>query len=1034
MSVAQGIEAIRQRLAKPGEAVRLIGLSGTGKTRLVQALFESDAGGQSLDKAIVVYTDQGQSPNPSARDMMLKLGTNGRRAIAIVDNCAPETHQALTQIVATYSSFLSLITVEYDVRDDELEETHVFELTGSSPAVLEGILTRLAPHVSQNDRQRIVEFSDGNARVALALVRTLKKGQTLGFLNDNDLFKRLFMQNQGPNEALLRAAEACSLVYSFEGVAIDGADAELPILAALAGISENEIFRQITELKRRKLVQTRSKWRAVLPHALANRLAKRALANLPRSEVMLAFQGHERLLKSFTRRMSYLHDSPEACAIAQQWMEEWLANPATLNDLELILFLNLAPLVPEQALTNLERAVNSEQGAAFTSSDYSSRHSWMALARSLAYEPKLFDQAARICLAYAESDRLSERTGKDAWKALFHLHLSGTMAPPQQRIALLQEILLSSTPGQQELALVAFSEMLQCSYFSSNHDFGFGAHPRHFGWEPGSADDLRTWYCGVFELTTELASPGSPHRDTVRAFVARQLRQLWAKLGMHQEVSALVKVLAGTEGWPAGWAAIRNALRHDGKAMSPEHFEMLNGLERLLQPTTLKHRVDAYIFTSVFADLDEEGFSGTETSSVNIFDRIAEKVGTLVKEVVCDERLLQQLLPKLLSYGAGEKYAFGKGLAMASPNITARWKQLCAVLSLIEPAKHDIQLLIGFMEGARQVDTTTTEELLDSVVSNPLLKEYLPALQGSQCNDAAGMRLLALLNDPDSGFDLASLRLRNRGMSPDLYQAILHRLAGMPGGFQVAIESIHIEFFRCTQQRTFPNAELIALGRELLGMFNFEIDGENFEHQLNEVAHVCMQGVDATDTAIPLCQRFAEALHHYRIGAYSFGMLAETLFRHQPVAALDAFFSPPQKPLGRLSASGKSVVSSADSGALLAWVKAEPAVRAPLLAAEIEMHCKDADGMFSWSPIAASLLEIAPNKQEVLDGFSEHFRPRIWSGSIAGVLRPYQEFATRLAKDTDATVSMWAREQLALMNKRVAQESLIERRTDERFE
>ena len=703
MSVAQGMQAMRQQLAIPGASVRLIGLSGTGKTRFVQALFEQEATGQPLDKALVVYTDQGHSPQPSARDMLLKLGANGLRTIAVVDNCTPETHRALTQIVADYSSCLSLITVEYDVRDDEHEETHVFELTGSSAAVLKEILARLAPHVSQSDRQRIVEFSDGNARVALALVRTLKKGQTLGFLNDHDLFQRLFMQNQAPNETLLRAAEVCSLVYSFDGETIDRSDAELPILAMLADLTSKELLRQVTTLKGRKLVQTRSKWRAVLPHALANKLAKQALANLPGSEVMQVFQGHERLLKSFTRRLSYLHDSPEACAIAQQWMEEWLANPSTLNAFRLTLFLNLAPLVPEQALSNLESAVNSEQGAAFLSSKRYSHNSCIALARSLAYDPKLFDRAARICLAYAESDGPSERTGKNVWKGLFQRYLSGTMAPPQQRIALLRHILSSGSPLQQEMAVLALSGMMRCSHFSTDRDFIFGAHPRGYGWEPASADEHRNWYCSVFALVIELASTISPHRESVRTFVARQLRQLWTKLGMHQEISDLVKALAGTEGWSEGWASLKNALRHDGKAMLLDHLTMLNELEQMLKPTTLKQRVDAYVFTSVLEDLDEDDADTTSATATNMFERRAEKFEQLAKEVVCDEALLQQCLPKLLSHGSGAKYSFGRGVAIASPNINARWEQICAAFSQIDPTKRDIQLLVGFMDGAEQV-------------------------------------------------------------------------------------------------------------------------------------------------------------------------------------------------------------------------------------------------------------------------------------------------------------------------------------------
>lgn len=1039
MSVTQGIDAIRQQLEKPGQTVRLIGLSGTGKTRLVQALFESEAGGQPLDTAIAVYTDQGHSPIPSARDMMEKLGANGLRAIVVVDNCTPETHQALAKIVAAHSSCLSLITVEYDVRDDEPEETQVFELTGSSPTVLDGILARLAPHVTPSDRWRIVEFSDGNARVALALVRTLKKGQTLGFLNDNELFKRLFMQNQEPDETLLRAAEACSLVYSFEGVAIDGADAELPILAALVALTPKELFRQVATLKNRQLVQTRSKWRAVLPHALANRLAKQALEKLPRSEIMSAFQGHERLLKSFSRRLSYLHDSPEACEIAQQWMGKWLANPTTLNELEQALFFNLAPLAPEQALANIEMAVNGDQGIAFISS-WSSREQWMALVRSLAYDPKLFDRAARLCLAYAEAEKPKNRTGKDIWKALFHLHLSGTMAPPQQRIAFLRNSLLNQKPSQQEIALLALSGMLQASHFSSNHDFSFGAHPRSYGWRPESADDFRTWYCGVFELVKELARPGSPHRDSVRASVARQLRPLWYHSGIRQEVAALIKNLAETDGWPEGWAAIRSALRYDGKKMPLADLEIIKKLEQLLQPITLKERVNAYVFTPVLQILDEneDGF-GAAGASTNIFERIAEKIERLAKEVISDEALLQQLLPRLLSHDCREKYSFGKGLALASSNIDTHWKQLCVAFSQIDPSKRDIKLLVGFMEGVDQVDTAIAENILDFVVGDPILKEYFPTLQGTRYyNNAAGKRLLTFLDcaaSPAFKSDLASLRLRNSGMLPDLYQTILLKLARIPGGFSVSIDSLYMEIFHCTQGVNFKNHELISLGRKLLDIFNFEIDDESFKYKFNEVASACLQGTDAATIATHLCQRFAEALDSYRIQTYSFGILAETLFKHQPVAALNAFLSSPRKALPiKLSDSEENVINAADPEALLAWVKVEPAVRAPILAAQIEIHSKDAEGVFSLSPIATSLLKIAPNKQEILDGFSEHFFPSSWSGSISSVLAPYQELATQLTNDKDVTVAAWAKIQLASMAEWIAHEIRLHQSNDARFE
>jgi hypothetical protein len=57
----------------------------------------------------------------------------------------------------------------------------------------------------------------------------------------------------------------------------------------------------------------------VLPHAIANRLAKRALEAIPKSTLVQTFlnSGSERLIKSFTRRLSYLHDCDTAREIAK---------------------------------------------------------------------------------------------------------------------------------------------------------------------------------------------------------------------------------------------------------------------------------------------------------------------------------------------------------------------------------------------------------------------------------------------------------------------------------------------------------------------------------------------------------------------------------------------------------------------------------------------------------------------------------------------------------------------------------------------
>lgn len=111
----------------------------------------------------------------------------------------------------------------------------------------------------------------------------------LADLSDEWLFERLFHQRRANDEGLLQAAEALALVYSFDGENWEGDGAELPILAKLAGLDVRVVHRVVAELIRREIVQSRDPWRAILPQALANWLAKRALEDQPPWRLRLPF-------------------------------------------------------------------------------------------------------------------------------------------------------------------------------------------------------------------------------------------------------------------------------------------------------------------------------------------------------------------------------------------------------------------------------------------------------------------------------------------------------------------------------------------------------------------------------------------------------------------------------------------------------------------------------------------------------------------------------------------------------------------------
>ncbi|HAD04307.1 MAG TPA: hypothetical protein DCF93_06640, partial [Desulfuromonas sp.] len=120
-SVAGAIDQLRDELSRPGKIVRLVGLSGVGKTRLAQALFDARIGARPLPASLAVYTNLSDNPDPQPTGLASDLIANRTRAVLIVDNCPPDLHRRLSEVCSGTTSTVSVLTIEYDVRDDQPE-------------------------------------------------------------------------------------------------------------------------------------------------------------------------------------------------------------------------------------------------------------------------------------------------------------------------------------------------------------------------------------------------------------------------------------------------------------------------------------------------------------------------------------------------------------------------------------------------------------------------------------------------------------------------------------------------------------------------------------------------------------------------------------------------------------------------------------------------------------------------------------------------------------------------------------------------
>lgn len=1059
----EGIDRLRLTLRNPKGVVRLVGLSGVGKTRLVQALFDSRVGSAALDRHLVVYTDIGDNPDPVPLELLSRLQSSGQRCVMIVDNCGAELHRKLVARMAVETR-ISLVTVEYDISDDEPDNTDVYRLEPASKEVIEKILAPRFPKLTSPEIRTIVDFSEGNFRIALALANTTKAGQSLANLNDTELFNRLFRQKNGDNPALLRAAKACCLVYSFDAETMKGDRSELPLLAELAGQPVSEFYGHVAELRRRQLIQARSQWRALLPHALAHRLAKLALDDLPRDVVQTFIHAApERLLKSFSRRIGCLHDSVPARAIVNEWLAPGglLAEVESLAPLGMVLLDNVSPAHPEAALKAIQQAADRDRGFIKASPN---ADALVRLLRSIAYDPTLFDHATALIAQFArpklESNNMSDAI--NVFKSLFHLHLSGTHASARQRADFLRKLASSGTEIDQDLVVTALDAMLECSHFSSSYAFEFGTRKRDYGFHPRTFGEQWDWYAETFELASDVAELPAM-RSRVRSMIAAQFRFVAPRVRL-DDLVGLAERFVSDGGWPEGWASVRRALREAKKAKNKEAVRKLTALEAKIAPASLADRVASYVLPDQWGPLDLADIDfDDEKRYRKALDQIEAICAGIGAELAANLGALQIHLPELLASTSSRVFTVAKSIGMNTTDPVTVWK---IIEDATLPPKRDgtaFHFPSGFLLGLAEHNRDQANYFLDRALENADWHVLLPHMQLCLGLDEAGTeRLIAAIPSPA----LPAWALRNLAggrATDDLrepeFSSLLAAIAAKEDGLGVAIEILYMRLYSLRTGKKAVSAAEREAARFLLSKVRFDDKKDREPHMIADLVRYCLRSPDDSDLARNICQRLLDAIGEWKVAPWDYSETVTELAAIFPQVVLDVAFEaegatgPARRGLfGYFRESRPCPLRKIPDDALLNWAHEKPETRFRALAAsirgwngpngeqnpDIAPEDEDQTGKLTWTPTALRLIHEAPDPAVVLEGFAENFTPSSWSGSLADILSAREALVVALTDDADQRITDWARGALPRLQDEVERtrkwEAESDRKRDERFD
>ena len=1063
LNLIDGVERVRDVLREGGKSVRLVGLSGVGKTRFVQALFETDVGSRALDKELVVYADVGRGPSPSPTFVLDKLISEKKKTILVIDNCAPSLHRELVGRLegAGSGEKVSLLTVEYDIREDIPYETRVFRLEGGSVELIEGIVRAQFPDISQVDVNTIARFSEGNSRIAVALASSVEQKDSLADLSDAELLDRLLLQRNDSNEEIRRVAEACSLVYSFNGEDVHG---ELERLAALAVVSPNLLYRHVVTLESRGLVQRRDVWRAVLPPAISNRLAADALRFIPYASIKEQIEeaipesgDPARLLRSFSRRLGYLNESEEARVI----VNGWLLSGGMLDQVResggvsfyMELLANVAPVNPEGAVYFIERFMKigqvrsaiesvSDSGAlCMTGSDLNdARLRLLLLLRSLAYDPILFDRCLDIIMVFASAEKSAPGFARRVIGSLFLIEFSGTHAKTDQRLEWLERKLRSDDESVRSIACRCLWKALKSRAFRSEYNFDFGARKRDFGWKP-TDEEKEDWYVRFIDLSVKAVEESLLVALGIKDVLAGRFRDLWAVAikagGVKDSLLRAVRSFAESgceDGWKEGWVAIRVTIFFDGKEMEEEDRNALNELEEVARPKSLLSQ----LWVLVFGDHFGVAFSDAEDPSdqQKAMDSMAERMG---EEFAESEVLLPEAARLVTGVREGRwpsnTCVFGRSLAIHISSIRKGWEIFLEVFEPRPESERNAAVLGGYLEGVYVRDFALFNRLMDEAVERKSLVRYIPFFQSCVPLDNVGRdRLLKVMGYPEiavKDFECLAYSPSYRTSDDKDVAIIMEGLLGMDGApFVVArILSYYISECEKSCDPCFLNVAYEVLEAALVSWVsgaNLSVDG-GIDFDVKRVVEFLFgYGVEkglAEEKTRYILQRLVEKARVGRLWpVLQLKEAMKAIFRVQPVAALDILVGDDDSHEARFRRTSldregegcplldvpEAVLNRwCRAGGEHRWIYVASVVPAIVPAAGVGMN----ENEWKWSPQAASLLRNAPNQVDVAETLVNRISKWSWVGSGAEAISKrmplLDQLADMLATEHDADIERW---------------------------
>lgn len=755
-ALAAYIDTIRGDLSTPKTIMRVVGLSGLGKTRLALEAFRppgspQDNAWQQVLSERVVYCS---GPSERLREYVRAIAISGEPAVFVVDDCSDDEHRRLKRLIQRTNSRSSLLTLDHVPEAVPASGDLLISLEKQPDAVIEGIVRQTHAHLNDNALRRICEYASGFPQVAVLLADSaIGEGE----INPNidlgsDFTQRLLFGRNNEDERTLQLMQAMS-VFDYVGFGPEVRDQFAFVVANVcvanfegADAAEEQLRRH--RMFRRGLVQPRGRYVQVTPYPLAVALAREwwSAASAVRVNALLTGTLPEPLVESMCRRLRLMDVVERARELVQELCGvdgPFGTRDRILGEVSSRLIEAMAEVSPFTVAETLDRTLSCLPLSEREDLEGRARRNLVGTLERLAWWPECFAIAARLLLDFAEAE--NEKYANNATELfvqLFRPGLSGTKTPFPERTLVLDSALASGVARRQVLALKALE-----GWFSAGYWYRMGGAEQQ-----GSRAPMQDWYPSSYEdwengrqYALTAASRLSGRSDDVGKAARDLLNTAVFRLLYHDRLAGIRQIVSNVSaalGRP--WSEIRRTLEFElnrgEDQLSPEAQALAESLIAEIGPQDARSKLEEFVAKGGFNRMkrDESG-RYIHLDEVRARELATELAGSPAELIDNADVLLvgSQTLAGPFGFTFGERIE----------NPTAILRKLLARYVELGRDDSNPSLLMGIIGALDVRSPDDARQVLDEVASDPQLVSLLPVLTRSvRCTRADLDRLVAHFN------------------------------------------------------------------------------------------------------------------------------------------------------------------------------------------------------------------------------------------------------------------------------------------------